>query len=413
MATAIKDNEVFKDIRTLVNEVVEETDINAGFTKSLPTFGMSDVEGQRTGDIEYMTEDYRFEAKDGIVSDKTHSDTQKMIDRLIGIKRTKAIHIKSAIKTKELRDPRMRDQAVKGYEREIRNAIDKYSQRKVINRATMLVKETGDITQATASAAEVLMMDNGLGAYSKNLFLSLPHYKKLNDKLALNQYHNGVPQTALERAQIPNQIGGFNKCWRSDYRMTLPAAKATGVTVAGDQSHTVKTRDANDVPIDNRVMQLAVSSGTDFVVGDKITIDGINRLNPEVREDTGEVMQFTVVDKLNNTLTISPAIIVDGPYRNCSAIAADGSAITNLNEKDNNPSIFWAENSIKLISGALPVGGVNMKKWDVTTAQGIPFRFTSWYEGDEEVLILKCVAFFDCEVWLPNQVGLILDKQTP
>ena len=158
-------------------------------------------------------------------------------------------------------------------------------------------------------------------------------------------------------------------------------------------------------------MVLAVSDGSSYLEGDKITIDGVNRLNPEVREDTGELQQFTVISASASSLTISPAIVVDGPYRNCSAIAADSAAITNLNIKASNPSIFWAEDSIRLIPGRLPVGGINVEKLDSTTDQDLPFRFTYWYDPDAEELYMKCVCFFDCEVWLPNQVGIVIDKQ--
>ena len=81
-------------------------------------------------------------------------------------------------------------------------------------------------------------------------------------------------------------------------------------------------------------------------------------MNPEVREDTDELMTFTVMAVNSGTvMTVSPAIIVDGPYRNVTAQAADSAAITFLNIKGNNPSVFYAEDSIKLIPGNLPVEG--------------------------------------------------------
>ena len=42
---------------------------------------------------------------------------------------------------------------------------------------------------------------------------------------------------------------------RSDYLLTLGASTAAGVTVNGDQSHTVETYDANGFYLDNRYMQ--------------------------------------------------------------------------------------------------------------------------------------------------------------
>jgi hypothetical protein len=58
-------NDLLKDVHTLVEKVVEETDQAAGFSKALPTFGFGDVEGQRYDDVEYLPEDFRFVAQDG------------------------------------------------------------------------------------------------------------------------------------------------------------------------------------------------------------------------------------------------------------------------------------------------------------------------------------------------------------
>lgn len=405
-------NTLIKDVRTLVEETVEETDIMAGWTKSLPTFSMSDVEGQRTDDIEYLPEDYRFEANDGYQSQTDNSDVQGFKDRLIPIRRNKSFNIKSSITTKELRDPRLRSMAVAGFAREIRNKIDTYCYNKTLQRAQMVQTLAGaTATTADLTAAELMMMDNGLSMYRKNLFLSLPHYKDLADTLASNPQYAGMPETAYKRAMIPNQVGGFDQAMRADYRLTLAANSNSGATVTGDQSHTVTTKDGNDNYIDNRQMSLTVSSTTGLSVGSKFTIAGVNRLNPEVREDTGELQTFTVLEVTNGTTAvISPAIIAAGPYRNCSDIANNTSAITAINSAASNPSIFYAQDSIKLIAGNLPVptdaGGV--EGVTATTEQGLPMRFTYWYNPDEEVMYLKAVVYFDCEVWLPNQVGVLL-----
>jgi hypothetical protein len=407
------DNSLLKDVHTLVEQVVEETDQASGFSKSLPTFQMGDTEGQRYDDVEFLPEDFRFEAQDGIASLADNSDTQALTDRLIPIRRNKAMHIKASITTKELRDPRLRQMAVQGFSREIRNKIDTYAYTKAIQRANMAVKSSAVITQADTSAAEVLMLDAGLGMYRKNLHLSLPDYKALSDKLALNQYHGGLPETAYERSIIPNMIGGFDRAVRADYRLTLGAQGASGLTVTGDQKHTVVTKDANDNYVDNREMELTISATAGLKAGDKFTIAGVNRLNPEVREDTGELMTFTINSVKNGTtLNISPAIIVDGVFRNCSAQAAGASAITFLNTTTSNPSVFWAEDSIKLIPGNLPVEGGGVDKVDAVTEQGLPMRFTYWYDPNAEKMFMKALVFFDVEVWLPSQVGVILTNQS-
>jgi len=406
-------NTLIKDVHTLVDEVVQETDMMSSWTKQLPVFEFGDIEGQRQGDIEYIPEEFRFEAVDGYQSQSDNSDVQDLVDRLIPIRRNKAFNIKSKIGTEELRDPRLRTMAVRGFAREIRNAIDVYCYDKAITRAQMVQPLAGaSAAQSDLSAAEVLMADSGLSMYRKNIFLSLPHYKDLADGLANNPQYNGMPESAYKSSVIPNQVGGFDMAMKADYRKTLTAQAAAGVTTDTSQVHTVATKDGNDNYIDNRQMTKTFSSTAGLKAGDKFTIAGINRLNPEVREDTGELMTFTILSVTDGTnAVISPAIVVDGPFRNCVVTTASGTAaVTFLNSANSNPSIFFAQDSIKIIPGNLPitnpVGGVEAV--NATTEQGLPMRFTYWYDPDNEALFMKAVVFFDCEVWLPNQVGVLI-----
>lgn len=410
-------NTLLKDVHTLVDEVVSETDIAAGFSKALPTFGMSDVDGQRYDDVEYLPEDFRFEAQDGYVSQSDNSDVQDLTDRLIPIRRNKSLYIKVAIGTKELRDPRLRKMAADGFAREMRNKVDTYCYEKAITRANLVTTSASEILISDVSTAELQMLDAGLGGYSKNIHFSLPHYKSLADKLASNDpVRPGLPQTAYERSVIPTMVAGFDLATRADYRLTLDKATFTGLTTATTDVHVVTTKDGNDNYVDNREMTKTFSATTAMKAGDKFTIAGINRLNPEVREDTDELMEFTVNSVTNGTTAvISPAVIVAGPFRNCVVNTASATAaVVPLNIANNNPSVFYAADSIKLIPGNLPVpddaGGV--RKVDATTEQGLPIRFTYWYDPDAEKMLMKVVIYFDCEVWLPSQVGVLLDKQT-
>lgn len=77
--------------------------------------------------------------------------------------------------------------------------------------------------------------------------------------------------------------------------------------------------------------------------GDVITIGGVNAVNPvpgegaTAKQDLGYLQQFTVLADADSgattgpaTITISPAIIVSGPYQRVTAAPADNAAITVL-----------------------------------------------------------------------------------
>tara|TARA_R110002110_G_scaffold98554_4_gene252176 strand:- start:1525 stop:2751 length:1227 start_codon:yes stop_codon:yes gene_type:complete len=77
------------------------------------------------------------------------------------------------------------------------------------------------------------------------------------------------------------------------------------------------------------------STGGILLAGDVITIAGVNSVNRRTRASTGELQTFVVKSDAASgastgpaTLTISPPIIVSGPYQTVTAVPADGAAIT-------------------------------------------------------------------------------------
>lgn len=77
-------------------------------------------------------------------------------------------------------------------------------------------------------------------------------------------------------------------------------------------------------------MSLIVDTGTKTVKkGDTFTIDNVNRVHPETKEDTGIPQQFTVLADFTGagTITIAPGIVTSGPRQNCSAGAANNAKL--------------------------------------------------------------------------------------
>jgi hypothetical protein len=104
-------------------------------------------------------------------------------------------------------------------------------------------------------------------------------------------------------------------------------------------AHTTGTDDGTGDYLTNSVSAqsgstLVIDTGTGtFKKGDIITIGGVNRVHPETKVDTGELMQFVVTaDTGTNatSLSISPAIVASGARQNVTNAAADGQAITKV-----------------------------------------------------------------------------------
>lgn len=408
---------------TLWDEVADSTDLFRTLSKDLEKYDMgteansdratdasANGVGDGNSDREYIPQEYRFETKDGIVS--SDADFEDIVDRMIPVNRSKSKRILARIDAKGLRDPQRRSKVAQGFAKDIANAVDIEAYQTMIDQASLIHTTDADFSWQDGIDAELLMLNAGLSAYDRKLFLSNRHYGKVAKELG--QFSREIfTNDAVTRARIPD-LATF-QTMRSDYLLTLGASSASGVTVNGNQSHTVATYDANDFYLDNRYMQLNLTGATtaNMPVGTKFTIAGVNQVNPETRTDNGELQTFTVVTAGNGTVTVAPAIVIDGPYQNCSAQAADSAAVSVLNIAANNPSLFYTPESTVLVPGRLPIpqdaGGV--QSVDATSDQGLPMRLSYWYDPHNEVFNMKALVYFDVQVIYPWMLGAILDKQ--
>lgn len=78
-------------------------------------------------------------------------------------------------------------------------------------------------------------------------------------------------------------------------------------------------------------MDLIVDTGIAVIAaGDVFTIADVYDVHPETKASTGVLKQFTVLTggTGGTTISVSPALIASGPYKNASAAAADNKALT-------------------------------------------------------------------------------------
>lgn len=418
----------------LWDEVASTTDMNRTLSKDLDFYNPSALmeEGRTTDaadvdaattlssqqDQEWIPQEYRFNVTEGI--DSSGTTISDLTDRYIPVRRNRAQHIIATLNTKDLRDPQRRKKKIQGMARELANAVDIFAYQTMIDQASMVITSSTDFAYTDAIAAENLMLNRGLSGYNKKLFLSNPHYQEVAESLGQNQYYGSeggksITADALERAYIPN-LATFSTM-RSDYITNLAGNVTAGLVVNGAQSHTIATNGAQGFFQDNRSMTLNITGNTpsNFPVGTKFTIAGVNALNEETRTDNGALQTFTVIGTGTGTAVIQPSIVIaPSPYANCSAEAGAGAAIVILNSVIDAPSLFYTPESTVIVPGILPPppedGGVGSV--EATTEQGLPMRLTWNYDLDTEVYKCKALIYYDVQVIYPNQIGVILDNQT-
>jgi hypothetical protein len=410
---------------TLWKEVAKTTGMKMSVSKSLEKYDMDSMSNSDQGsdssdnsntngsDRQYIPQDYRFDVSSGIVS--SSGDFEDIIDRMIPVNRGRSLKVLAQIDAKGLRDPQRRKKVMQGFARDLANAIDLAAYQEMINSATMVQTSTSTFDFQAAIDAEVLMLNRGLGGYEKKMCLANTDYAQVAKVLGQNQYNEaGIVKDALTRATLPD-LATFTTL-RSDYLINLPSPTVAALTINGNQSHTVETYDAGGFYLDNRDMDLAVtlSTAATMPVGTKFTIAGVNFLHPETRVDSGELLTFSVKTTGTGTVKVQPALVITGPYRNATAQAAAGAAVTILNIADSKPTLFYTPESTVLIPGQLPVptDGAGVTAVEAMTDCGLPMRMTYWYDPHLEVFNMKGLVFFDVQVIYPDQLGVILSNQT-
>ncbi|NKB39474.1 MAG: hypothetical protein GKR86_00180 [Ilumatobacter sp.] len=420
---AITPNQLAHDkMCTLWEQAAETTGMNMTLSKDLQTYTMSDmVNKDRAGDAndinydsgnsdrEYIPQEYRFEVKDGIIT--SDNDFQNVIDRMVPVNRNKTFNVPASIKAKELQDPSRMTKIAEGFARDIANKMDVMCYRTMIDQSTLFIDSGNKFSYEAAIDAETLLLNRGLSAYDRKLFLANKHYSVVAKDLG-QQSREIYVGDAITRAQIPN-LATFSTL-RSDYLLSNKGITTANLTVTNNSKHEPTTYDGNGFYLDNRSMTLAVTNATTSTmpVGCKFTITGVNAVHPETREDTGDLMTFTVVQSGSGSVVIQPALVADGVFKNCTAQAAAAAKIVLLNKIDETPSLFYTPQSTVIIPGRIPVIGDGVRTATLTTENGIPMTMVYWYDPHNMRYNMKAVVSFDVQVIYPEMLGAIYRTAT-
>lgn len=132
------------------------------------------------------------------------------------------------------------------------------------------------------------------------------------------------------------------------------------------------------------------TASTTFKEGDVFTIADVYAVNPVSKAPTGILQQFVIKSDLtatgiDATLTISPAIIVSGPYQTVDSVPADGAAITMMGTGSANykQNLVFHKNAFALVMADLemPDGAVFKAR---ESQNGFSIRVLKWYDGDND-----------------------------
>lgn len=149
--------------------------------------------------------------------------------------------------------------------------------------------------------------------------------------------------------------------------------------------------------------------------GDVFTIAGVNSVNPETKQDTGQLQTFVVTADAssdgsgNLTAVISPAIIAGGAFQNVTARPANGALLTIRTGTANTSyqqNVLWHPDAITFVSPEqeLP-GGMDMAYQASLADEGsISLRFVRGFDITNNRFISRFDVLWGVAVTRPDWV---------
>jgi len=244
------------------------------------------------------------------------------------------------------------------------------------------------------------IVDNDAAALS--LLNILQGRQQLNENLAPDDNQRTALLSNAHSATLVNALSGlFNDQGRIAEQYTEgEMGRAAGFmfmesSLADD--HTTGTAEETTVYVTNDLTPqvgatLTVDGGTTtFLVGDIITIAGVNRVHPESKVDTGALQLFVITANSGasaTSLALSPSIVATGARQNVTNGAADGQAIVKVgagaNELYSGSMVYHKDAFTFATADLLMPDGVDFASRSVV--DGISMRVVRQYDINNDVM---------------------------
>jgi hypothetical protein len=184
----------------------------------------------------------------------------------------------------------------------------------------------------TVASNGAVLSKLGVPMQDRCLFVNADAAVALADGLK-TVFPDSIARKAIEEASV-GRYGRYD-IFESNSLATHTVGAHGGTPLINGASQSVTYAASGDSMTQSLVTDGWTNSITNVLLaGDVITIAGVNSVNRRTRVDTGDLQTFTVTADATSgastgpaTLTISPPMIISGPYQTVTAAPADGAAI--------------------------------------------------------------------------------------
>lgn len=415
-------NQLVKDLEIVFENYVESFEASCIVSKNAKKHRPNDTAMQRAGDVEWRPQRYHMNVEEGL--DLTGKEPTELVQRLVPSVFKDPKNILYTLDAREMRDPEHKTEAGRAAGQRLAAQIDSDLINMVTSRATNIVTMANSTTGTQgrdlwncAAGMDATMTAIGVPqGVNRRSFWNPFNYKDLAGELGSRAYTQGVNLTAYEKAQIP-PVASFDS-FKTDISGRVPKGTATALTLAAAPAHKVTSKDANDMPVDNRQGAITLSAAG-LQVGDAFTIAGVNSVHQISKDTTDQLQVFRVLAVSGTTATISPQILppnnadkASRPYSNVDANAANGAAITILNKNAAATNLFWADGAVELMFGKLAFPtGQGPQVMTATTEQGATLIMSYDFNHIKGVTTTRFTTLYGCSVLVPEYTGLVIAGQ--
>lgn len=209
---------------------------------------------------------------------------------------------------------------------------------------------------------------------------------------------------ALNAPMVVGMAGMFNSQAILDKQMRQGVmVDSLGLAYAMDQNvqtHTngtavVATNTVSGANQTGSTITVAALNGT-ITRGTKVTFANVFAVNPQSRQSTGTLAQFTVTADAAASaisLQISPAITPTGAFQNVTTSPANGAIITIFGTASGsytfNPAFHKDAFTLAMVPMWAPAGGKGVVDVSQTEYKGFRLKVTEFYDGMSDVSIMR------------------------
>ncbi|WP_145534848.1 P22 phage major capsid protein family protein [Yersinia alsatica] len=339
-----------------------------------------------------------------------------------------------SLRADDLRDERSLRRRIQASGKKLANNVETAIAQQAVDMGSLVVTSPDAIGTGTTgwdfvADAEELVFSRELNrSAGLSYFFNPKDYKGAGHDLASKDFFGRIPEDAYKSGTIQKQVAGFNDVLRSPKLPTLAASTATGLTVSGAQSFKplawTTDADGNRENVDNRTAVVVLSAGAGLKRGDKISFAGVKFLAQMAKNVLTHDATFTVVAVNGANVTISPKPIAlsdvtltpeQKAYANVNTTLANAMAVNILNTTTTATNVFWADDSIRLVSQPIPINhelfsGMKTQSFSIP---GVGLNGVVAYQGDISTLTGKCriaLWYSACAV-RPEAIGVGLANQ--